>query len=503
MRIAVGQVWQETNTFNRNPTTIDGFVQCGVADGEAVLGGYGNSGELGGFLEEVRLWQPEAEFVGLIRFACWPWGRVAADAWEHIRAQLQEQLRFAGQVDAVFLALHGAMAAENEPDVTGALLAEVRGFVGDSVPIVGTLDLHANVTTKMVEHADVLVGYHTCPHLDAAETGQRAARALRLLRDGDVRPYTLHRKLPMITPAENHNTFTGPPMPLYETLKDWEAEEGVLSAGLYMAMPWLDAPFLGWSITVTTTGPPSPWDRRLDDLSERCWMRREPMSRVTRFSPSDVIDLALQADGHPAVIGDGADATNSGSPGDQTALLKELLARSEIPRGALTFLVDPEAVATARKIGIGGEFSAAVGASFAPEYSEPVELRGTVERIVPLEFTLDGHIGKNLPVDMGTGAVIRSGDVTVLLCEQTGPGSTPRLYETAGLDPREFDLVVAKSPAGFRADYEPFAAAMLLVDGPGCASPHFQRLNYYDVSRPLWPLDRIDRPEQAEWCGEV
>lgn len=508
MRIAVGQLWQETNTFNRNPTTLADFVQWGMADGDAVVGGYGSTGELGGFLDGVLEWEPDAEFYGLARFASWPWGRVDAAAWQHIRARFSERLISAGPVDAVFLAMHGAMAAEGEPDVTGAILALVREEVGLSVPVIATLDLHANVTRRMVATADVLVGYHTCPHLDSFETGQRAAEALIALQDHGTSKMlraltTIHRKIPMITPAENHNTFTGPPAPLYDTLKQWETDREVLSAGLYMAMPWFDVPQLGWSIVVTTNGSATKWRRHVDDLAERCWMRRDAVSRVMRFSERDIVDRALQADGRPVVIGDGADATNSGSPGDQTSLLREFLRRDTIPHGALTFLVDPQAVAKARQAGEGGRFEAAVGAGFAPEHGDPVPLSGTVERIVRLEFTLDGHIGKRLPIRMGTGAVVRCGDVTVLLCEKSGPGSTPRLYETAGLDPREFGIVVAKSPAGFRAEYEPFAAALLLLDGPGCASPHFQKLNYFDADRPLWPLDRIDRPEQAEWCGRM
>ena len=507
MRIALGQLWQETNTFNRNPTTLDDFARWGMADGDAVVGGYGSTGELGGFLDGVLDWESDAEFFGLARFACWPWGRIDEATWRHIRARFSERLISAGPLDAVFLALHGAMAAEGEPDVTGAILELVREELGPTVPIVGTLDLHANITPRMIDNADVLVGYHACPHLDSFETGQRAADALEALREqyprisrDSRRLATIHRKIPMITAAENHNTFTGPPAPLYETLKEWEADREVLSAGLYMAMPWFDVPRLGWSITVTTTGSEGKWRRHIDDLAERCWMRRDAISRVVRFSEKDVVDRALAAEGHPAVIGDGADATNSGSPGDQTSLLREFLRRETIPHGALTFLVDPQAVAKARQVGEGGEFDAAIGGCFAPEHGDPLPFRGKVERIVRLEFTLDGHIGRNLPIRMGIGAVVRSGDVTVLLCEKTGPGSTPRLYETAGLDPREFGIVVAKSPAGFRAEYEPFASALLMLDGPGCASPHFQKLNYYDVNRPLWPLDRIDRPEQAGWC---
>ena len=501
MRIAVGQLWQETNTFNRNPTTLGDFENWGVAVGDEVVGQYGETGELGGFLQSCRAWKPETEFPGLARFVCWPWGRVDAETWKHIQDVFQDRLTGLGPVDAVFLALHGAMAADGQDDLTGALLQLVREAVGPEVPIVGTLDLHANITDRMIEGADLLVGYQACPHLDSVETGQRAAAGLRMIFDDGVRPVTYLRKLPMITAAENHNTFTGIPAPLYRCLEELETDAAVLSAGIYMAMPWFDVARLGWTVTLTTTGPGARWKRTVDELAEECWKIRSAMEDVERYEPAEIVRKALQHGGHPIVIGDGADATNSGSPGDQVHLLQEFLAQGNIPHGAMTFLVDPDAVAVARQTGLGGTFEALVGGEFAPEYCSPIRFRGTVEKLVEVDFVLDGHIGNNLPIHMGRGAVVRCGDVSVLFVENSGPGSSPRLYEAAGLDPRTCGIVVAKSPAGFRAEYDPFVAATFLADSPGCASPNWSRLNFFRINRPLWPLDPIGLPTDAKWCG--
>src|SRR5262249_50595113 len=157
--------------------------------------------------------------------------------------------------------------------------------------------------------------------------------------------------------------------------------------------------------------------------------------------------------------GDGADATNSGAPGDSTVLLRELIKRQPIPHGAMTFLVDPDAVIHAEQAGVGGAFDTFVGGTYAPEFSEPLRFRGIVERLFPMQFELNGHGGRKMPIRMGRSAVVRSGDVTVVFTEKSGPGSSPLLYEAAGLDPRSCGIVVAKSPAGFRADYDPFVAA--------------------------------------------
>src|SRR5438093_965765 len=202
---------------------------------------------------------PPRELIGLARFACWPWGAVEAATAKRILDTFAEQLRIAGPLDAVFLNLHGAMAAEDDPDLTGALLERVRTAVGADVPIVGSFDLHANITRRMLKNADVLSGYHTSPHLDSWQTGERAARALwKLLKKG-VRPQTVWRKLPMLTAAEYHNTFTGPPAPIYERLKQLEAEADVLAANVAMVMPWFDTPNLGWSVVLTTNRREPRW----------------------------------------------------------------------------------------------------------------------------------------------------------------------------------------------------------------------------------------------------
>lgn len=504
MRIAIGQLWQETNTFNPNPTRWSDFESMGIAIGEDVMTRFGNTGEVSGFLGEwntaARAFEKsacdaETEFIGLARFACWPAGSVDRETWQRIRDEFASRLRAVGKVDGVFLVLHGAMCADGEPDVTGRILADVREIVGTDAVIVGSLDLHANFTRLMQDSADVLSGYHTCPHIDSVETGARAARALvRCLRakqesNGVDRPTTSMLKLPMITAAENHNTLTGLPHDLYEMLKEWEREPHVLSAGLYMAMPWFDCPDLGWCVTRTTLGE----DRNakvLDELADRAWRLRHKLEDIERVAPRDVVSVAAKTKGRPIAVGDGADATNSGATGDVTTLLAEFLKQPIPDGGALTFMVDPIAVRAAQEAGVGSRFDAEVGGRLC-SYSQPIRVNGTVEKLFDVRWILTGHISSNLPIDMGAGAVIRSGDVTILLCERSGPGSSPRLYESGGLNPRDFKIVVAKSPSGFRADYGPFAALMISADCPGCASPAWNSMPFKNVTRPLWPLDDV------------
>src|SRR5687767_703893 len=179
MRIALGQVWQETNTFNPIRTTRADFDQFGVTSGSQLLETMADTNELGGFIQSLRKWPENPELIGLVRYPAWPSGLATPDVFEWIRDGMVGAVRAALPVDGVLLALHGSMAAEEHPDVEGELLAAVREVVGHKVPIVATLDLHANVTPAMVQAADALVIYHTIPHVDIFETGVRGAAVLR------------------------------------------------------------------------------------------------------------------------------------------------------------------------------------------------------------------------------------------------------------------------------------------------------------------------------------
>src|SRR5262245_49941733 len=190
MRVAIGQLWQESNTNNPQPTTRADFDAFGVLRGQELLERMADTNEPGGFIQSLRTWPERPELCGLIRLPAWPAGALTADTFAWIKQELSDALDRAGRVDAVLFALHGALVAENELDVEGALLALLRQRIGDKVPLVATLDLHANITARMVENATALVLYHTAPHIDVFETGQRGAAVLRRILDG-ARPATV------------------------------------------------------------------------------------------------------------------------------------------------------------------------------------------------------------------------------------------------------------------------------------------------------------------------
>ena len=395
-RVGLLLFMQETNSFNPVITTTKHFDQFGIATGAEVLSRFGDTNEIGGFVEGLRkargddAKQCTAEAVGVFHAKAWSGGSLAASAREHLVDSITQEISRARRLDALLVALHGALVSEDEDDVEGYVLETIRRIVGRPMPIVVTLDPHALLTARMIEHADVLVPYHTAPHVDQHETGLRAAAALQRVWAG-ANPAHAAVKLPMIMQAESQDTRSGALGAIFSRLRALEEEGDVLSAGVYMTQAWLDVPQLGWSAMVTTDGDPDRARQAARELAGSCWAVRNA-GQVEFSTAPDSIDRALGVPGRPVIIADGADSTNSGACGDSTHLLREMIGRS-IPHGALTFMVDAEAVQSAVRAGVGGDFACAVGGRRDRAFSKPLQVAGTVVSVRPRRSQLSGRHG--------------------------------------------------------------------------------------------------------------
>jgi microcystin degradation protein MlrC len=488
MRIAIGQLWQETNTFNPLPTTRADFEAFGVIRGAELVERMADTNELGGFIQSLRAWPEKPEIVGLVRLPAWPSGAATADTFGWLRDEMSESLRRALPVDAVLLALHGSLVAEGTPDVEGAILETCRTLIGPNVPLVATLDLHANVTERMVRAADALVLYHTAPHIDVFETGQRGAAVLRRVLDG-ARPMTAFQNLPLVVPAERANTQDPESISyaIRERLQEWERDPRILAAGLATVQPWLDIPELGSAVVIVTDGDTDLARDRCNELSSFVWERRRDYLPELA-SLEDGVRAAFSEKDGLVVLSDSADSTTSGAPGDSNHLLREML-KYDWPRPALVTLVDPELVSEATRLGIGSEFVTALGGKRDRRFSEPLSVRVRVGKLFEARFVMSGHLARNMPIDMGPCVVLRIGNIHVIVTSRSGPHFAPQLFEAAGIDPFSAQLLVAKSPCGFRAAYQAQAKTVLVVRAPGCAPSDFWRYPYQHIPRPLWPWD--------------
>lgn len=503
-RIGIGQLWQETNSLNPLATTRADFEAFGVLRGPELVRQMADTNELGAFIQTLAAWPEPTEVVGLVRLPAWPSGPLDSAAQRWLIDEVRLALVAAGPLDGVLWALHGALAAVDLPDVTGRVLALTRQLLGPGVPVVGTLDLHAQVTRRMLSAASALVLFHTVPHVDVFETGQRGAQLLhRLLARGEA-PVVTWVRVPAVFPAERANTEHAGSLSaqLKTRLQELECRPGFLAAGLATVQPWLDVPELGSSIVlVSDEARASEAATVARELADELWRRRdEYLPNLVPVAEAVARAWQVARSGRGLVVlSDPADATTSGAPGDSTALWSEL-AGHDWPGPVLVTLVAPEVVDECRRLGAGATWSGSLGGRRDARFSHPWSGTATIERLFEARFVLSGHLSRNLPIDMGSAVVLRRGELRLIVTSRSGPHFAPALFQTAGFDPFAAAVLVAKSPSGFRAAYESRAAEIISVSAPGCAPSDFWNYAYAHRPRPLWPWERdfafVPRVEQ-------
>jgi microcystin degradation protein MlrC len=484
MRILVGSLIQESNTFSPLMTDLSFFrAGCLRFDEASQREMLDTRTELGGIL--TALGRAGAEVVPTVAAWASSGGPMNRADFEELTGAFLQRVRDAGRVDGVALGLHGAWAAEHIDDADGWLLGEVRRIVGRDVPIVSSLDLHANVTRQMVEAANGLIGFRTYPHIDMHETGARVAELLLTIVRARQRPRLACCKVPMIVPPENAQTTDGPLAEVVAEARRLE-ESGYLSASVFAVQPWLDVAELGCSIVVVAPHDRPAAQHDANRLGAMLWQRRHAF-QVPLASPDEAVRRALAAGRGPVILADSADGTSSGAPGDSTAILRALVA-AHPSRPALVTLVDP-AAARAAAAADGREITLAVGGKLDPARHAPVTVTGRARRVADGRITFTGGIGDGLVSDMGAAAVLTVGEIRIVLMENAVPCYDPALYRTAGLEPAEAQLVVTKSPNNFRWAYRDIAREWIYVDAPGASTPRLASLTFARAPRPLFPLD--------------
>jgi len=449
----------------------------------------GTGTELGGVIDVAR--EQGAELVPLmLARACSSAGPVLDEVFHPILDELVDRLQAVAPVDAVLLVLHGAMVVEGNDDGTGEILRAVRAAIGPHLPLVGTLDLHANVTAHMVGQATALVGYYTAPHIDMYETGQRGMRLLLATLRGEVQPVTALRRLPMLLPGETARTTDGPYAEIIDQARALMGHARVLDCSVFSVQPWLDVQDVGCSVLVIADGDAQLAQQEADRLADAFWERRHRFD-VALTPTAEAVRQALASGRGPFILADSADAPSSGAPGDSTAVLRALLT-AEPTRDCYLNIVDPPAVAQMVQAGVGQQVTVQVGARYAPAFYSPVAVTGSVKLISDGEFVQKGPGFHGAVLHRGRTAVLQIGHMYLVAMERAVTQWDPELYRSVGLEPRDAQIVVVKSPAGFRAAYGPFAAEMLIIDAPGVCTPNLRSLPFRRVRRPLYPLDEVD-----------
>ncbi|MCC6587670.1 MAG: M81 family metallopeptidase [Bryobacterales bacterium] len=488
MRIAIASILQESNTFSPVYTRYDDFSP--VFGREAFDRHQGKLTEMGGFIEVLK--KQGVEIIPV----CAAWAITANRLLKPDFQKLVDcfvQFLSAAPVDGLLLAMHGAQTAAGEDDVEGHVLSIARKVLGPDKPIVLTLDLHANITRKMVALSTAIVGYKTYPHVDMFETGEKAAGIIVRTLKGELQPKMAFAKLPLIIAAENSQTHRGQMHKLRQMGDELEHTGKVESISLFPTQPWMDIDEMGTSVVAVTNGNAKAARKQANAMAKRLWNARKIFDpKLT--SVEDAIDEALKTEGGPIVLAESSDSTGSGSPGDSTGVLKHLV-KAPLAEPAAIFLVDPAAVSIAFESGVGSTVTMRIGGAFDKKNSKPVKVTGYVKMLSDGRWTARARgYNTGIVTSMGRSVVLEVGNVYVLIAERSAMTVDPELFRSHGIDPAWCKIVVVKSPNGFRAAYEPIAKKCFVVDTPGVSTANLKNLKWKRIARPIYPLD-LDTPD--------
>ncbi len=487
MRVAIAEFKQETNTFVSQSTSLDDFQLWHLWHGQAVIDGLRDTNsEIDGFLNVLE--PGKIEPVPIIATFAMSGGRVTDKTYKTLLDQLLAGLRSALPLDGVLLALHGAMVTDTDDSPDATTLEAVRDLIGPEIPLIASFDLHANLTQRMAAAADALVGFKTSPHIDQRDTGERAARLMVGILQNNMRPTMAFAKIPMVVPASTHiHHLPGPFKRLQDAAKDAEIGN-VLSASVATVQPWLDIAEMGFATVAVTDNDPDLATKIACNLANLAWSERDAFMQIELVPPADAIRLALAEPDGPVILSDCSDGTGAGSPGDATAVIAALLA-AKPTKPAFVFVRDPESAAAAIDAGSGATITLDIGGKLDNIFNKPVQVTGTVDFAGPASFRFGGEGYTGIEQDMGPSAVLRPGNVRILIVSNSVMTVDPEVYRAAGLEPADAQIIVVKSHIQFRAGYKDIAKRIILLDTPGMSSDHISSLPWQHVPRPLFPLD--------------
>ena len=481
MRIAVGGFQHETNTFAPTKATLKDFQEAEgwpeLLRGSALPPGVeGINLPITGAIEALRGLGHE------ILPLCWcsapPSAHVTDEAFETVAGMMLEDLGGLGALDGVYLDLHGAMVTESHEDGEGELLRRLRGLLGEGLPIVVSLDLHANVTPEMVAHADLIEIYRTYPHVDMAETGGRAAFGLDALLRGEAGREKAFRQLPFLLPLTGGCTLMDPAKGLYESIPNILDEERITSLSFACGFPPADIEHAGPSLVAY--GPDRGEAEAVLDRFEEAILSREAAFASAIYPAPEAVAKArglARGAARPVVLADTQDNPGAGGNGDTTGLLRALI-EAGAEGAVLGVLYDPEVALQARGRGEGARLTVSLGAKSGWPGVTPMEGEARVMGLSDGRSLGTGPFYKGAHINLGPCALLEMGGVRVVVGSQRVQAADQSMFRQIGIEPAQAKILALKSSVHFRADFQPIAEAVLVAAAPGPNPIDHTKLDY-------------------------
>ncbi len=489
--VLTAEFLHETNTFNKNLTGYDAFMdRYGFFGDDAIKErGHANT-ELAGFLDAGRVHGWKTHHV--LSASAEPAGPVTRDAFDRLTDPIVAAARqLKGELSGILLGLHGAMVTEFCEDGEGELLARLRTAVGPDMPIAITLDLHANVTRQMCDLANIIVSYKTYPHIDMRERGKQAGDILQRAMAGEIKPVTLRVHRPMLDEINGGRTDVGPMIERIAKAQAYEKEPGVLAVSINAGFGNADIKEVGPTILVTCDGDKTRHQAFADAIADDIWACRfDILNRYHPVEDAAAICKNYKRGKGPIIVADYADNPGGGGYGDSTELLRALL-EAKVSDACFGPMVDPDVALAMRQHKIGDTVSVRLGGKTDPRFGgAPLELTGKLLLVSDGDYVGDGPMVGGLRLSYGPTAVLQVEGITILVTTEAAQMLDLQQFRAFGIDPAAKTVVALKSMQHFRAAFEPIAGEVIVCDSGALCTLQLEKLPYRNVPRPIFPLDR-------------
>ncbi len=497
-KIFVCEFLQESNSFNPVLTNFDEFASRGIFEGDALIQNKDVCGRtVCGILDAIEKGGYTA--VGGVRMSSGSAGPLDTKAIvDYFREKNRACLRaVCDDLSGVVLSMHGASVSDTSEDVCGDILEEIRGIVGQDMPIAVAFDLHANATDKICRHADFVCGYQTYPHIDHYEVGVRAA-SLVLDRLSGKAHKMAKADVPMMAPAHAYTTTGGALKCLMQKGFDKVRSGEIIDFSVFQVQPWMDIEKIASTVTVIAEDE-NVAKKVASELAKDEFAIREELLGTPLYSIDDVIKIALDNDSdEPVVLVNSADSSNAGANGDSAAVLEKVLPYKDVLACA-TMLTDKAAIEKAFSLGEGAVADFTLGASIATALSKPIQVKqATVKSLHDGKFLMHGPAEKGEERDIGKTAVLQVGKVLIHLCSRSQNNGDLNFYRSFGIEPCDMQLVEVKACTSFRAGYLPITSKIYNTMAPGAACPVLTNLPYKKLPKPFYPFDEITEKDTSE-----
>jgi len=495
-RVAIIGFLHESNTFVTTRTLKSDFVDADFVVGEPMLGYWRDAHhELGGFVAGCI---PHGlSPVPILGASATPGGVVTREAYEEIVAEILDGLKEAGPLAGVLLALHGAMCVEGLESADGETARRIRHAVGKDVPVVLTLDMHANVSPDLVLCPSVTIIYRTYPHIDQRQRGIEAAGIVARLIHESPPVYQALVKLPLLIHIVRQFTSEGPMRLICERLEEIAARPGILSASIAPGYIYADVPDMGVSVVVAAVGEQSIADEAAQELSDFVMSLREELNAALP-DPQTAVRMAKESKGTVALM-DCGDNVGGGGPGDSTILLREILRQQAGP--ACVILHDPVAVRECTALCTGEHVTLSIGDRSSDKVESRLNIEGEILAFSEGRFTeMEARHGGHRHFNQGKTVVLRTaeGHTIILNSLRVMPTSLQQLL-SLGIDPGDFRIIVVKGATAPLAAYGPVCDRVIAVNTPGSTQAGPETFDYRRRPRPLYPLDDLDPQDITNW----